>query len=201
MKFGRSRIETMPGVVSQTAGIAFTTRMAVPVMPAVLWSPCAPHCPSTTARREAGSMNHSFRVSFAASLAQPKRANYMAGKARGGEACPTNPFASSSGRRVTSVRGLVHLAGFGPARVARLEAARHEGNASLYVSESSRALRRTGSCSPCRRSHRIDSVRTQEIFCYADHPVAFTLFSRSATSRASPSSGSSPSLRISRCSS
>ena len=36
VKIGRSRIDTTPGSAAQTAGIAFTTLIAVPVMPAVL---------------------------------------------------------------------------------------------------------------------------------------------------------------------
>ena len=35
-------METTPGGASHTTGIAFTTRIAVPVMPAVLWSPSSP---------------------------------------------------------------------------------------------------------------------------------------------------------------
>src|SRR5262249_43693113 len=42
LKSGRSRTETTPGAASQTAGIAFTTRIAVPRIPAVLWSPSSP---------------------------------------------------------------------------------------------------------------------------------------------------------------
>ena len=77
----------------------------------------------------------------------------------------------------TSVPGLVHPAGFDPAQVARLEAACREGNASLYVSGIEPGFAADELVLTLSTlSHRIDSVRTQEIFCYADYPVAFTLF-------------------------
>jgi len=77
----------------------------------------------------------------------------------------------------TSVPGLVHPPGFDLKQVERLRAACLEGGASLYASGiepgfagDELVLTLAG------LSHRIDSVRTQEIFGYADYPVAFTIF-------------------------
>jgi len=77
----------------------------------------------------------------------------------------------------TSVPGLVHPAAFEPKARARLEASCRAGGASLYASGiepgfAGDALVLTLST----LSHRIASVRTQEIFSYADYPVAFTMF-------------------------
>jgi hypothetical protein len=77
----------------------------------------------------------------------------------------------------TSIPGLVHPPAFDPKQVAQLEAACRAGGASLYASGiepgfAGDALVLTLST----MSHRIDSVRTQEIFSYADYPVAFTMF-------------------------
>ena len=77
----------------------------------------------------------------------------------------------------TSVPGLVHPAGFDAAHVARLEAACREGGASLYASGVEPGF--VGdelALTLLTLSHRVDSVRTQEIFDYAAYPVAFTLF-------------------------
>lgn len=77
----------------------------------------------------------------------------------------------------TSVPGLVHPAGFDPEKVASLEAACREGGASLYVSGIEPGF--AGDelvLTLSTLSHRIDSVRTQEIFSYGDYPVEFTMF-------------------------
>lgn len=77
----------------------------------------------------------------------------------------------------TSVPGLVHPAGFDRRKVERLEAACRRGGASLYASGlepgfagDELVLRLAG------LTHRIRSVRTQEIFSYPDYPVPFTIF-------------------------
>ena len=77
----------------------------------------------------------------------------------------------------TSVPGLVHPAAYDPAKRGRLEAACREGGASLYASGvepgfagDQLVLTLATLC------HRIDTVRTQEIFSYADYPVPFTIF-------------------------
>jgi len=77
----------------------------------------------------------------------------------------------------TSVPGLVHPPAWLPDEVARLEAACRKGGASLYASGiepgfAGDALVLT----LLTLSHRIDSVRTQEIFDYAEYPVPFTMF-------------------------
>jgi hypothetical protein len=77
----------------------------------------------------------------------------------------------------TSVPGLVHPAGFDPKQALRLEAACREGRASLYASGLEPGF--AGDelvLTLTTLSHRIRSVRTQEIFSYADYPVAFTMF-------------------------
>jgi hypothetical protein len=77
----------------------------------------------------------------------------------------------------TSVPGLVHPAGFDAKHVDRLEAACREGGASLYASGLEPGF--AGDqlvLTLSTLSHRIESVRTQEIFGYADYPVAFTMF-------------------------
>jgi 2,4-diaminopentanoate dehydrogenase len=77
----------------------------------------------------------------------------------------------------TSVPGLVHPAAFDPRAVDRLAAACRVGGASLYASgiepgfAGDELVLRLASL-----SHRIQSVRTQEIFSYTDYPVPFTLF-------------------------
>lgn len=77
----------------------------------------------------------------------------------------------------TSVPGLVHPAGFDPRAVARLDAACRRGGASLYASglepgfAGDELVLRLATL-----SHRIRSVRTQEIFSYTDYPVPFTIF-------------------------
>jgi len=77
----------------------------------------------------------------------------------------------------TSVPGLVHPAGFDPRAVERLSQAARAGGASLYASgiepgfAGDELVLRLASL-----THSIRSVRTQEIFSYADYPVPFTLF-------------------------
>ncbi|MEZ4281460.1 MAG: dihydrodipicolinate reductase [Myxococcota bacterium] len=77
----------------------------------------------------------------------------------------------------TSVPGLVHPAGFDARQVERLEAAARRGGASLYASglepgfAGDELVLRLATL-----SHRIRSVRTQEIFSYTDYPVPFTIF-------------------------
>jgi len=77
----------------------------------------------------------------------------------------------------TSLPGLVHPPAFDPKARERLERACRTGGASLYASGlepgfAGDALVLTLST----LSNRIASVRTQEIFSYADYPVAFTIF-------------------------
>jgi len=77
----------------------------------------------------------------------------------------------------TSIPGLVHPPAFDPKARERLEQACRAGGASLYASGlepgfAGDALVLTLST----LSNRIASVRTQEIFSYADYPVAFTMF-------------------------
>jgi len=77
----------------------------------------------------------------------------------------------------TSVPGLVHPAGFDPKAVERLEAAGRAGGASLYASGIEPGF--AGDELVVRLAtltHRIERVRTQEIFSYDTYPVAFTLF-------------------------
>jgi hypothetical protein len=77
----------------------------------------------------------------------------------------------------TSVPGLVHPAGFDPKYVARLEEACRKGGATLYASGIEPGF--AGDqlvLTLATLVNRIRSVRTQEIFGYADYPVAFTMF-------------------------
>jgi hypothetical protein len=77
----------------------------------------------------------------------------------------------------TSIPGLMHPAGYNPKHVDRLEAACREGGASLYASGIEPGF--AGDqlvLTLSTLSHRIRSVRTQEIFSYTDYPVAFTMF-------------------------
>jgi 2,4-diaminopentanoate dehydrogenase len=77
----------------------------------------------------------------------------------------------------TSVPGLVHPAAFDPKHVARLEAACRKGGATLYASGIEPGF--AGDqlvLTLATLSDKIRSVRTQEIFSYADYPVAFTMF-------------------------
>ena len=77
----------------------------------------------------------------------------------------------------TSVPGLVHPAAFEPGQVERLDSAGREGGASLYASGIEPGFAGDQLVLLLSTlSHRIDSVRTQEIFSYGDYPVAFTLF-------------------------
>jgi len=77
----------------------------------------------------------------------------------------------------TSLPGLVHPAAFDPKHVARLESACREGGASLYASGVEPGFAGDHLVLVLATlSHRIRSVRTQEIFSYSDYPVAFTLF-------------------------
>ena len=77
----------------------------------------------------------------------------------------------------TSVPGLVHPAGFDRRQVERLEVACRRGGASLYASGLEPGF--AGDELVLRLAtltHRIRSVRTQEIFSYSDYPVPFTIF-------------------------
>jgi len=77
----------------------------------------------------------------------------------------------------TSVPGLLHPAGFDAAAVAAIEEACHQGGATLYASGIEPGF--AGDhlvLALTTLSNRIESVRTQEIFSYADYPVAFTMF-------------------------
>jgi hypothetical protein len=77
----------------------------------------------------------------------------------------------------TSVPGLVHAPGFDPRQVERLEAAARSGKASLYASGLEPGF--AGDDLVLRLAsltHRIRSIRTQEIFSYTDYPVPFTIF-------------------------
>ena len=77
----------------------------------------------------------------------------------------------------TSVPGLLHPAGFDDGAVKAIEEACRQGSASLYASGIEPGF--AGDhlvLALTTLSNRIDSVRTQEIFSYADYPVAFTMF-------------------------
>jgi hypothetical protein len=77
----------------------------------------------------------------------------------------------------TSVPGLVHPAGFDAKHVARLAEACRKGGSTLYASGIEPGF--AGDqlvLTLATLTNRIRSVRTQEIFGYADYPVAFTLF-------------------------
>ena len=77
----------------------------------------------------------------------------------------------------TSVPGLVHPAAFEPRHVARLEEACRKGGATLYASGIEPGF--AGDqlvLTLATLTNQIRSVRTQEIFSYADYPVAFTMF-------------------------
>jgi hypothetical protein len=77
----------------------------------------------------------------------------------------------------TSLPGLVHPAGFDPKQVERLDAACREGGATLYASGLEPGFAGDHLVLVLSTlSHRIRSVRTQEIFTYSDYPVAFTIF-------------------------
>jgi len=77
----------------------------------------------------------------------------------------------------TSVPGLVHPAGFDAAALERLERAARAGGATLFASGIEPGF--AGDLLPLTlltMSSRVSSVRTQELFTYAEYPVAFTLF-------------------------
>jgi hypothetical protein len=77
----------------------------------------------------------------------------------------------------TSIPGLVHPPGYSASEVERLEAACLKGGASLYASGIEPGFAADDLVlTLLTLSHKIDSVRSQEIFSYADYPVAFTLF-------------------------
>lgn len=77
----------------------------------------------------------------------------------------------------TSVPGLVHPAGFDAAATERLGRACRDGGASLYASGIEPGFAADHLVlTLATMSHRIDTVRTQEIFTYKDYPVAFTIF-------------------------
>lgn len=77
----------------------------------------------------------------------------------------------------TSISGLVHPAACAPKHVRRLEEACRQGGATLYASGLEPGF--AGDqlvLTLATLSHRIRSVRTQEIFSYAEYPVPFTIF-------------------------
>jgi 2,4-diaminopentanoate dehydrogenase len=77
----------------------------------------------------------------------------------------------------TSIPGLVYPPAFDAKQVERLASAAHKGGASLYASGMEPGF--AGDELVLRLatiSHRIESVRTQEIFSYQDYPVPFTMF-------------------------
>jgi hypothetical protein len=77
----------------------------------------------------------------------------------------------------TSVPGLVHPPAFDPKHVGRLEEAAAKGGATLYASGIEPGF--AGDqlvLTLATLTAKIRSVRTQEIFGYADYPVAFTMF-------------------------
>jgi hypothetical protein len=77
----------------------------------------------------------------------------------------------------TSVPGLVHPAGFDAKQVERLQDACRQGGASLYASGIEPGFAADHLVlTLATLSHRIESVRTQEIFGYAAYPVPFTIF-------------------------
>lgn len=77
----------------------------------------------------------------------------------------------------TSIPGLVHPRAYDPKQVARLEKACAQGGASLYASGIEPGFAADQLVlTLTTMSHRIDSVRTQEFFTYADYPVPFTIF-------------------------
>jgi hypothetical protein len=77
----------------------------------------------------------------------------------------------------TSVPGLVHPPAFDPKHVEQLERACQEGGASLYASGVEPGFAGDDLVLTLSTlSNRIDSVRTEEIFSYAEYPIAFTLF-------------------------
>jgi len=77
----------------------------------------------------------------------------------------------------TSVPGLLYPAGYDAGEVERLEAAAQSGGASLYASGIEPGF--AGDhlvLTLATLTDRIHSVRTQELFSYAEYPVAFTMF-------------------------
>lgn len=77
----------------------------------------------------------------------------------------------------TSLSGLVHPAAFARKHVQRLEEACRAGGATLYASGLEPGF--AGDqlvLTLATLAHRIRSVRTQEIFSYAEYPVPFTIF-------------------------
>lgn len=77
----------------------------------------------------------------------------------------------------TSLPGLVHPAAFDPKHVGPLEKACRAGGATLYASGLEPGFAGDHLVLVLSTlSHRIRSVRTQEIFSYSDYPVAFTIF-------------------------
>jgi 2,4-diaminopentanoate dehydrogenase len=77
----------------------------------------------------------------------------------------------------TSIPGLVYPPAFDAKQVERLDSAARKGGASLYASGMEPGF--AGDELVLRLatiSHRIESVRTQEIFSYRDYPVPFTMF-------------------------
>jgi len=77
----------------------------------------------------------------------------------------------------TSVPGLVHPAGFDRDAVTAIESAAAQGRATLYASGMEPGF--AGDhlvLALTTLSHRIDTIRTQEVFGYETYPVPFTIY-------------------------
>jgi len=101
------------------------------------------------------------------------------GEARPGEAVDDYSRILEAGINVvtTSVPGLLYPTGFDRSQVMRLEAACALGDSSLYGSGIEPGFAGDQFVLVLSTlTERIDAVRTQEIFSYADYPVAFTMF-------------------------
>jgi len=101
------------------------------------------------------------------------------GEARPGEAVDDYCRILEAGINVvtTSVPGLLYPTGFDRSQVMRLEAACALGDSSLYGSGIEPGFAGDQFVLVLSTlTERIDAVRTQEIFSYADYPVAFTMF-------------------------
>jgi len=111
---------------------------------------------------------------------EPECVCYSAsGESRPGEAADDLCRMLAAGINVvtTSVPGLLYPGGFDPAEVARIEDACRRGEASLYASGIEPGFAGDHLVLVLATLTRtIGSVRTQELFSYADYPVAFTMF-------------------------
>ncbi len=77
----------------------------------------------------------------------------------------------------TSVPGLLHPAGYDPDAVAAIEEAARAGGATLYASGIEPGFAGDHlALVLATLSHRIDSIRTQEVFGYETYPVPFTIY-------------------------